>query len=120
LTDLAQLLREMQPVLDDRAYAIETLDLDAPLPTGVFALIHEPEGMTLIAPFPDGTWARISLSVHSSLSAVGLTAAISRALADASIPANIVAGYHHDHLFVPWNQRQEAMQALTDLSEHPA
>jgi uncharacterized protein len=120
ITDLAQLLREMRPVLDDQPYAFETLDLDAPLPAGVFALIHEPEGMTLIAPFPDGTWARISLSVHSSLSAVGLTAAISAALADHRIPANIVAGYHHDHVFVPWSRRDEAMLALTNLSEHHA
>jgi len=110
----------MRPVLDDQPYAFETLDLDAPLPSGVFALIHEPEGMTLIAPFPDGSWARISLSVHSSLSAVGLTAAIARALADRSLPANIVAGYHHDHIFVPWDRRHEAMQALTLLSEHHA
>ena len=120
ITGLAQLLREMQPVLDDRPYAIEILDTDAPLPADVFALIHEPEGMTLIAPFPDGTWARISLSVHSSLSAVGLSAAIARTLADQGLPANLVAGYHHDHLFVPWARRQEAMQALTLLSEHHA
>ena len=110
----------MRPVLDDRPYAIEMLDTDAPLPAGVFALIHEPEGMTLIAPFPDGNWARISLSVHSSLSAVGLSAAIARALADRGLPANIVAGCHHDHIFVPWERRQEAMHALTDLSEHHA
>jgi len=117
LTDLETLLAEMQPVLHDEPYGFETLDLDAPLPAHVFALIHEPEGMTLIAPFPDGTWARISLAVHSSLSAVGLSAAVARALADRNLPANIVAGYHHDHLFVPWERRQEALAALSALSE---
>jgi len=110
----------MRPNLDDQPYAFELLALDAPLPIGVFALIHEPEGTTLIAPSADGAWARISLSVHSSLSAVGLTAAIASALADRNLPANIVAGYHHDHIFVPWDRRHEAMRALTLLSEHHA
>ena len=76
MTDLGLLLKEMRPVLHDEPYGFELLDLDAPLPADVFALIWEEEGMTLIAPFPDGAWARISLAVHSSLSAVGLSAAI--------------------------------------------
>jgi hypothetical protein len=107
----------MRPVLHDEPYAFELLDPDAPLPADVFALIWEPEGMTLIAPFPDGEWARISLTVHSSLSAVGLSAAIARALADRGIPANIVAACHHDHILVPWNRREEALQTLVSLSE---
>ena len=110
----------MRPVLHEEPYGFELLDLDAPLPADVFALIHEAEGMTLIAPFPDGTWARISLEVHSSLSAVGLSAAIARALADRGISANIVAGYHHDHILVPWGRRHEALRALETLSEHHA
>ena len=117
LTDLGLLLAEMRPVLHDEPYAVELLDPDAPLPADVFALIWEPEGMTLIAPFPDGEWARISLAVHSSLSAVGLSAAIARALADRGLPANIVAGFHHDHILVPWERRHEAIDALTALSE---
>jgi len=117
LTDLGRLLAEMQPVLHDEPYGFELLDPDAPLPEEVFALIREEEGMTLIAPFPDGEWARISLTVHSSLSAVGLSAAILRALADHALPANIVAGFHHDHILVPWERRHEALQALTILSE---
>jgi hypothetical protein len=117
LIDLDRLLAEMRPVLHEEPYGFELLDLDAPLPADVFALIHEAEGMTLIAPFPDGTWARISLEVYSSLSAVGLSAAIARALADRGISANIVAGYHHDHVFVPWDRRHEAIAALAALSE---
>jgi hypothetical protein len=117
LTDLRLLLAEMRPVLHDEPYAFELLDPDAPLPANVFALIWEPEGMTLVAPFPDGEWARISLTVHSSLSAVGLSAAIARALADRGLPANIVAGFHHDHILVPWDRRQEAVDTLIALSE---
>jgi hypothetical protein len=118
LTDFGLLLAEMRPVLHDEPYGFEMLDPDAPLPAGVFALIHEEEGMTLIAPFPDGGWARISLTVHSSLSAVGLSAAVAGALADRGLPANIVAGYHHDHILVPWERRHEALQTLATLSEH--
>jgi len=110
----------MRPELHDQRYGFELLDPDAPLPADVFALIWEPEGMTLIAPFPDGEWARISLTIHSSLSAVGLTAAIARALSDKGLPANIVAAYHHDHILVPWERRNEALETLATLSEHKA
>jgi uncharacterized protein len=82
-----------------------------------FAMIREDEGVTAIRACPEGEWARISLEVHSSLSAVGLTAALSRALAEADISANIVAGLRHDHLFVPWNRREEAVVCLKALSQ---
>ena len=82
-----------------------------------FALIREDEGLTAIRAHPEGEWARIGLEVHSSLSAVGLTAALSRALAEADISANIVAGLRHDHLFVPWNRREDAMGCLKALSQ---
>jgi len=117
ITDLGQLLSAMQPLLHDERYGFDTLDPDAPLPAPIFALIQEEEGMTLVAPFPDGEWARITLTIHSSLSAVGLSAAIAGTLADRGIPANIVAGYHHDHIFVPWARRDEALAALEALSE---
>jgi hypothetical protein len=54
--------------------------------------------------------------VHSSLSAVGLTAALSTALAEAGISANIVAALRHDHLFVPWNRREDALRCLEALT----
>ena len=117
MTDHGLLLAQMQPVLHDEPYRFDLLDPDAPLPADVFALIHEEEGMTLIAPFPDGEWARISFGVHSSLSAVGLSAAVAQALAKCDLPANIVAGFHHDHIFVPWERRHEALHALSTLSE---
>jgi hypothetical protein len=56
-------------------------------------------------------------AVHSGLEAVGLTARISTALAAHGISANIVAAFHHDHVFVPWDRREEAMTALRELSE---
>jgi hypothetical protein len=105
----------MRPVLHDLSYRFEVMDVAlAEAPADAFATIREEEGLTVIVP-GDG-WARISLSVHSSLAAVGLSAAISGALAEAGISCNIVAGYHHDHLFVPWPRRHDAMAALTILS----
>jgi len=115
--DLARLLQTMEPRLHADRHAIRLLAAaEAPPPTA-FALIDEDEGRTLIAAEPGGDWARISLTVHSDLAAVGLTAALSRALADAGISANVVAGYHHDHILVPWAHRHEALAALTALGE---
>ena len=112
--DLARLLQTLKPRLYPQRYAFaETAD--ATLHDGLFALIREGEGLTAIAPDPQGDWARISLEVHSSLDAVGLTAEISSRLAEKGISANIVAALHHDHLFVPWDRREEALAVLHGL-----
>jgi len=117
VTNLAFLLRGMQPKLHPDRHDFAVCDS---APSDAFAVIREEEGLTVIAPREAGEWARISLSVHSSLSAVGLSAAMAKALADRDISCNIVAGYHHDHLFVPWLRRHDAMAALTTLSESAA
>lgn len=65
---------------------------------------------------PSIGWARITLTVHSSLAAIGLTAAVSQALAAGGIPANIIAAFHHDHIFVPWDRRAEALAVLHRLA----
>ena len=77
-----------------------------------FALIREEEGVTAIRTNSDGGWAGISLEVHSSLIAVGLTGALTSALADGGVSVNIVAALRHDHNFVPWDRREEAMHSL--------
>ena len=82
-----------------------------------FVLIREDEGLTAIRAHPEGEWARISFEVHSSLNAVGLTAASSKALAEAGISANIIAALRHDHLFVPWDRREDALARLKALSK---
>jgi hypothetical protein len=64
-------------------------------------------------------WARITLAVHSSLTAVGLIAEVATALAEAGISCNPVSAWHHDHLFVPWEQRQAALDALGELERPP-
>ena len=60
--------------------------------------------------------AWITLEVRSALDAVGLTAAVSRVLADAAISANVVAGVHHDHVFVPYSAADTAVRVLEALA----
>jgi hypothetical protein len=79
-------------------------------------LIREDEGLTVIRPHSEGEWARISLQVHSSLIAIGLTSALSAALAKSGISANFIAALRHDHLFVPWHRRDEAMACIQSLA----
>ncbi len=89
------------------------------------AVVLEQEGLTMVLPRPradahgheyESVFRGITLRVHSSLDAVGLTAAVSRALTAEGISANVVAGYHHDHLFVPARFADRAMAALRELS----
>jgi uncharacterized protein len=121
--DLSLLLRHMRPVLHPVPHGFAVAAPGAV--ASPFALIAEDEGMTVIAPLPaleaaglDGAepMARISLTIHSALTAVGLTAAIATALAARGISANVVAGFHHDHIFLPWDRRDDAMAALRALS----
>ncbi len=118
-TDLKALLAAMAPVLHPDPYGFALWD--GALPFQPFATVAEAEGLTVVAPLAvlrgGLPWARISLSVHSDLAAVGLTAAFATALAAEGISCNVIAGVHHDHLFVPWNRREEALAALCRLSD---
>ncbi len=88
------------------------------------ATISETEGLTLVVTVDDARSAGVpvdfeaawlTLTVWSSLEAVGLTAAVSQVLADAGIACNVLAGYHHDHLLVPADQADEAIRLLSSL-----
>lgn len=121
-SNLRAMIRGMAPVLAAEPYGYVVTPTAVP---GAFAMIAEAEGMTVIAPVAalaqvgiaaGAHWARISLTLHSALAAVGLTAAFARALADQAISANVVAGYCHDHIFVAWADRDRAMAALQALA----
>jgi uncharacterized protein len=58
---------------------------------------------------------RIILQVHSSLDAVGLTAAVSSKLTERGISANVIAAFYHDHIFIPAERAHEAVEALREL-----
>ncbi len=126
-TDLKRLLSEMSPILREGEYVYCTVEGDAALwlalePIGTF---REAEGLTLILDRSQADAAELSycpvlrlitLSVHSALEAVGLTAAISTALTRAGISANVVAAYYHDHIFVPAADAERALAVLRALS----
>ena len=112
--DLGRLLNDLKPSLAQERYAFENSN-NPLLAADAFALVREEEALTVIRVSATGQWARISLGVDSSLEAVGLTAAFSRALADSGISANVIAALHHDHIFVPWNRRYEALSVLQSL-----
>ena len=114
-TDLKRMLAALAPAVDARRFSF-VLAAGAVLDSNAFALIREDEATTLVRVDPDGDWARITLRIHSSLSSVGLTAAVATSLADRGIPANVIAASFHDHLFVPWARRDQALGALHALS----
>ncbi len=127
-TNLEILLASMEPVLDKQPFGFVTVPhAEVPLSAAdIFACIREDEGVTVVAPIEvlqrrnikcDEHWAKISLTVHSSLAAVGLTAAFAKALGDKGVSANVVAGYFHDHMFVQWQRRNDAMEALASLKK---
>ena len=112
--DLTRLLADLRPQVGAAQYAFERVERSVLL-DGDFALIREHGGLTAIRERADGGWARISLGVHSSLEAIGLTAVLSRRLADAGVGANVVAALGHDHFFVPWDQRDQALDAISGV-----
>ena len=112
-SELSRLLAALDPQLYPERYSFSATS-DTTLGEGDFALVREAEGLTIIRSNPAGDWARISLGVHSSLEAVGLTAALSSRLAEMGISANVVAALNHDHVFVPWDRRKGALEALSN------
>ncbi len=126
ISDLETLLTHMNPVLHPGRYVFVALPPDLAIdPDLIVSSIREPEGRSVIVPeqvaqqhgLPASFVAAwITLTVHSDLAAVGLTAEFSRALSLAGISCNVVAGVHHDHLFVPFEQAQQAMDALRACS----
>ena len=119
-TDLQRLLAGLAPELAERPRAIRSQTVDASVPTEAIMLFREDEGVTTVVEVDESSdeslWAQITLRIHSSLEAVGMMAAIAAALAARDIPCNAVSAYYHDHLFVPWSRRDDAIAALQALS----
>jgi hypothetical protein len=127
-TDLRALLAAMMPTLRPETYVFRTLPPGESLPAEIvpFATVREDEGLTVVVerqpacePAADDGFRAITLGVQSSLNAVGFIAAVARALADACIPANVIAGYHHDHVLVPTARAEQAMAVLRDMAASP-
>lgn len=130
ITDLASLLGSLEPTLHPGVYAYCVVppgaDVSALSPV---VTVSEPEGLTLVLSEEQAIEAGLpvlfraawcTLTVHSDLHAVGLTAAFAGVLAQAGIPCNVVAGAFHDHVFVPVEQARQALAALEALQRGPA
>jgi uncharacterized protein len=124
--NLTQLLKTLQPTLHSGSYVFCTTKDTIPFALSkIILLFKEKEGYTIIVEknVADSLQieynfvaAWITLTVHSALEAVGLTAAFSKALADVNISCNVVAGYYHDHIFVPQQDAEKAMAVLESLA----
>ena len=128
MPSLAALLKSLDAVQQPGVYVYCALPLEADI-SGLPALatFREREAITVVLEEgealarglePRFRAAWITLSVYSDLEAVGLTAAVSRALADAGISCNVIAAVHHDHLFVPVGSADEALVALARLGKN--
>jgi uncharacterized protein len=124
--NLEKLLKNLKPILNKGDYVfcnvkdLESLDFD-----DILYIFREHESITVVLKkeIADSlnleynyiaSW--ITLTVHSSLEAVGLTAAFSTALAKEGISCNVVAAYYHDHIFVDKKETEKAMQVLKLIS----
>ena len=125
--DLARLLSGMRPELNPGRYVFVNIP-DGSIPIGLdpVVTVREAEGRTLVLHQQEADAAAltydyvagwITLRVHSALDAVGLTAAVAQALAEEGLSCNVIAGFHHDHLFVPYDSAGVAVAILHRLAE---
>ncbi|SIQ17872.1 ACT domain-containing protein [Aquipseudomonas alcaligenes] len=125
-TDLSRLLASLSPRLNPGRFVFCSVPQPtAPQVAAALGSFREAEGTTLILAREeaerlglayDYLAAWITLEVHSSLAAVGLTAAFAKVLADAGISCNVIAGFHHDHLFVAEADAERALARLQRLA----
>ena len=126
--DTPTLIRNLKPVLNEGQYAFCLVkDMASCTDLPFICLFREAEGFTLIVEkeiadqcgleyYYIGAW--ITLQIQSSLTSIGLTAAVSEVLARNRITCNMIAGYHHDHVFVEYSKSDTAMQVLRQLSRN--
>jgi hypothetical protein len=124
--DLAAQLAHLSPRLNVGEFVFITIKERLPGNVRPLAYFHEWEGESVVLRMEQAetiglkygaTYAWITLDVHSALESVGLTAAVTSTLAKAGIPCNVIAAFHHDHLFVPFADRETALKCLKELQD---
>ena len=134
-TSLQTLLSTLTVILHPATYVFLTLTnsqdvTSLPIPfNDIIMSFRESEGLTLIVPLPIAVkqaldyqyrCRMITCNVHSSLEAVGFMAHIATKLAEKGISVNPVSGYYHDHLFVPEDKAEQAVEILEGIREQAA
>jgi len=125
--DLKTLLSKLSPRLNAGEFVFLSLKEHLPAHVRPLATFHEWEGESVVLRKEQAdtiglkhgtdTYAWITLGVQSPLDSVGITAAVSAALAAESIPCNVIAAFHHDHVFVPTSLAKKAMNVLRLLEK---
>ncbi len=122
LFDLDKILAALTVSRREGVFVMCTVD-DLP-DADLEAVVFEDEGITIVLPLDQAeelrlTWgfeaAWLTIDVLTALDGVGLTAVLSRALADAGLPCNVLAGFHHDHLLVPVADADRAIAVMEGL-----
>ena len=121
------LLKTMKPKLNEGEFVFCTIkEMSVVGKDDVLMFFKESEAITIIVKKELADTLRldysfisswITLTVHSSLEAVGLTASFSKALSNHGISCNVVAAFYHDHIFVDKSDAEKAMEVLDKLSE---
>jgi len=118
-------MSRLNPVLHDGTYVFTSVPIDTDVSgLDVVATMQESEGLTLVLPEAQAKgrdfsykfrFSWITIGVQSALDSVGLTTSFSKALSERSIAVNVVAGVFHDHLFVPRDHAEAALECLREL-----
>ncbi len=123
-TDLATILRNLRVSRRPDPVTVVAVEEPVTLGDGVGAVLAEHEATTAVVTVAEAErrgWpigfvaAWLTVELHTSLEAVGLTAVLAAALADRQISCNVLAGYHHDHLLVPVERAEEAIAVIEAL-----